>query len=118
MWLRKWQMQEALNRITARLNDLSRARKQHQDAMQQHDLAKHALDLVEGRANCSAGCQAQKYADGLRKQLEEVTAQRDAASAKKAELEDKAEVWKKLHPCEPVSGFCCSCSALLQDRET
>lgn len=93
-------MQEELARINASLNAMSRACKQHQDATQVLDLAKHALCLVEDRANCSAGHQAQKYADGLFKQLEEVTAQRDAARAKKADLQDQAEV--RACSCEPA----------------
>eukprot|EP00892_Ulva_mutabilis_P006290 jgi/Ulvmu1/4032/UM019_0009.1 len=83
--------QDELRQMQSRLSEVASARRQHQDAMQQLDLTKHALRLVEGRASCSAGHQAQKHADDLRNQLEDVTAKRDAAGAKIAELEEKAE---------------------------
>lgn len=85
-------LQEELQQTQARLNTLSSIRKQHQDAVQQLELAKHALTLVEGRASCSAGHQAQKHADDLRRQLQEATSQRDAAGDKQMELEAKAKV--------------------------
>lgn len=85
-------VQELLHQTETRLNTLSGARKQYQDAVQQLELAKHALTLVEGRAKCSAGHQAQQRVDELGQQLEEAIAQRDAADVKKTELETKAEV--------------------------
>lgn len=94
-------MQEELYKTETRLHTLSGARKQYQDAVQQLELAKHALTLVEGRAKCSVGHQAQQRVDELEQQLKEAVAQRDAAVDKETELKTKAEV-----------KFCCNSSKI------
>jgi hypothetical protein len=74
------------------LGHLAGLRQQKTAAKRQLELAQHALQLVESRAQSSAAHQAQVHADKLQQQLEETLTEREAMTKRKSELEAEAAV--------------------------
>lgn len=74
MWL-----QAALQAAEAQLASMAGALAQQQKLQEQLELARHALQLLETRVHSSASHQAQLVVTGLAQQLEEASAQAEAA---------------------------------------